>query len=264
MLRPRRLPVLAAGLLVAALLGSCSTLRIDTRHSAAGQASRVQFLVLHYTAEDEPTSLSLLTTGRVSSHYLVGAGDAPVVYRLVPDDRLAHHAGLSEWQGHRLLNASSIGIEIVNAGWRDTPTGRAWAPYSEGQVAAVVTLVEDLVRRHGIRPDRVLGHSDIAPTRKQDPGPLFPWHRLAERGLVAWPDAQAVATARVAFDTALPDWTWFRQRLSAVGYAVPADDADPQMQQVLQAFQMKYRPSRHDGERDAETAALLQVLSEAP
>ena len=256
-----RLPL---ALLAALLLGACAgpTLRLDTRHSAQAQASRVQFLILHYTSEDEARSLQVLTEGPVSSHYLVGDGDPPVVYRLVDEDRTAFHAGASEWQGRRFLNASAIGIEIVNAGWRDGPDGRTWAPYPPSQVGAVVALVRDVVRRHDIRPDRVLAHSDIAPGRKQDPGPLFPWQRLADEGLVRWPDAAAAQAARPGFEAVLPGADWFQDRLARVGYAVPRSGVhDEATRQVLQAFQMKYRPARHDGEPDAETAALLQALT---
>jgi N-acetylmuramoyl-L-alanine amidase len=254
----------AVAALLAATLAGCAAgpYRLDTTHTAAAQASRVQTLVLHYTAEDEPASLRVLTTTAVSSHYLVGGGAHPVVYRLVDESRSAQHAGLSEWQGRTFLNASSIGIEIVNAGWHDTPAGRGWAPYPPAQVDAVVALVKDIVRRHHIAPSRVVGHSDIAPSRKQDPGPLFPWARLAAEGLVTWPDAQVAARVRPGFEAQLPPLAWFQQRLAQVGYAVPQDgqgEADTRL--VLQAFQMKYRPADIGGQADAETAALLEALT---
>ena len=248
----------------ATLLAGCAVgpYRLDTSHASPAHDSRVQLLVLHYTAEDEPTSLRALTVTPASSHYLVGVGARPVVYRLVDEDRSAHHAGLSEWQGRTYLNASSIGIEIVNAGWRDTPAGRSWMPYPPEQVEAVVALVKDIVRRHRIRPDRVVAHSDIAPTRKQDPGPLFPWARLAAAGLVRWPDATVAAAVRPGFEAALPELAWFQQRLSQVGYKVPqGGQGVDETRWVLQAFQMKYRPARHDGTPDAETAALLEGLT---
>lgn len=251
-------------LLAATLLAGCAAgpYRLDTRHTAAAQASRVQTLVLHYTAEDEPASLRLLTTTAVSSHYLVGGGAHPVVYQLVDEGRSAQHAGLSEWQGRTFLNASSIGIEIVNDGARDTPAGRSWAPYPPEQVDAVVALVKDIVRRHQIPPDRVLAHSDIAPQRKLDPGPLFPWARLAAEGLVHWPDAAVAAATRPGFEAAPPGLAWFQQRLAQVGYKVPqGGQGAEETRRVLQAFQMKYRPARHDGEPDAETAALLEGLT---
>lgn len=263
MRRAIALPLIA---LAAVLLGSCAgtPFVVDDRHAARSQASRVLHLVIHYTVEDEAASLALLTQGRVSAHYLVGDGDPPRVYRLVPEERMAFHAGSAQWQGQQGLNATSIGIEVVNAGWRDGPQGRDWAPYPPAQVDAVVALVRDIVRRHGIRPDRVLAHSDIAPARKQDPGPLFPWQRLAAEGLVAWPDQALVRQALPGLQAALPDVAWFQAKLARVGYAVPTHgQLDGDTRQALQAFQMKYRPQRHDGEPDAMSAALLQALADA-
>lgn len=261
--RARRFLRGVAAVTAACLLAACATPRIDTRYSSVAQASRVQFLILHYTVADFEESVDILVRqGRVSSHYLVR--DNPVgIYRLVPEDRLARHAGVSHWAGHAMLNASSIGIEIVNPGYTDTPEGRVYAPYPPEQIDAVVALCKRIVARHRIRPEFVLGHADIAPGRKQDPGPMFPWRRLAEEGLVPWPDEARVAE-RLAYYRAnpVPDVAWFQQRLAAVGYRVPAHgelDADTRV--VISTFQMKYRPSDISGEPDAETAAWLEVAS---
>ena len=242
------------------LAAGCAGPAIDTRYSAASQDSRVRFLVLHFTSTDFASSLEILTEGPVSSHYLV-RDDPPTVYRLVDEARRAYHAGSSYWQGHAQLNASSIGIEIVNEGFRGTAAGGAWQPYPPGQVDAVVTLVKSIVRRHDIRPDRIVGHSDIAPQRKVDPGPMFPWKRLADEGLIPWPDARAVAQRRAAFEAALPDAAWFQRRLAQHGFDVPqTGELDAATRNVLMVFQMKYRPERFDGLADAQTAALLDVL----
>jgi N-acetylmuramoyl-L-alanine amidase len=254
-----------AALSAAALvLAACASpgLRIDTSHASVVQASRVQFLVLHYTVAGFDESLDILARqGRVSSHYLVR--DDPVrVYRLVDEDRLARHAGESWWRGMTALNASSIGIEIVNPGPLD-PEQRTYAPFPPAQVEAVVELVRQIVARHGIRPEFVLGHADIAPGRKQDPGPMFPWKRLADEGLIPWPDPGQVA-ARMAHHAAqpLPDVAWFQQRLARVGYRVPVHGAlDADTRAVIATFQMKYRPADFRGEPDAETAALLDVAT---
>lgn len=225
------------------------------------QDSRVLFVVLHYTEVDLPTSLRLLTSAQVSCHYLVSDELPTRVYRLVPEDRRAWHAGLSHWRGHAQLNASSIGIEIVNPGPLKTGRGSEFAPYPEHQIDAVVALVKDIVRRHGVRPEHVVGHSDIAPTRKTDPGPAFPWHRLAQEGLVAWPRDEDVARSLPAFTTQLPTVAWFQQALGEVGYGVPTHgQLDEGTLACLRAFQMKYRPARYDGQPDATTAALLAAL----
>lgn len=256
----------AAALLAvsAALLAGCASsgLAIDDRYRAVSQDSRVQFIVLHYTEGDFGASLNILTQGAVSSHYLVTEDDPPVIYRLVPEDRRAYHAGLSSWEGVTALNATSVGIEIVNRGYIGDKTG-PYTPYPDAQIDRVIALVKDIAQRHAVRPHRIVGHSDIAPTRKVDPGPMFPWPRFAAAGLVPWPDEQQVETARQQFAVGgLPDLGWFQARLAAHGFLVPLDrELGPETRDVLTAFQMKYRPARYDGVPDAETAALLQVVT---
>lgn len=244
------------------LLTACASgPRIDGRYNAASQDSRVQFIVIHYTEGNFDSALKTLTEGPVSSHYLV-AENPVAVYQLVPEDRRAYHAGVSSWEGMTGLNASSIGIEIVNHGFLDTESG-PYQPYPEAQIARVVALVKDIAERHAVKPNRIVGHSDIAPSRKVDPGPMFPWPRLAEAGLIPWPDPAQVALQRVSFDAApLPDVTWFQDKLAQHGFAVPRNGLlDPATHDVLRAFQMRYRPTNYSGEPDAETAALLQVIT---
>ena len=126
------------------LLAGCSSgPRLNTDYTSANQDSRVQFIVLHYTSTDLPHSLGILTHGGVSAHYLIGDDEPATVYRLVDENRRAWHAGVSEWQGRTWLNATSIGIEIVNQGYRDTPQGRVWYPFSEAQIQALIPLLKD-------------------------------------------------------------------------------------------------------------------------
>lgn len=258
-----------AGAVLAAVLGlvGCATppqgLQLDTTLAAKGQDSRAQFLVLHYTAEDLKTSIEILTKQDVSAHYLVTDELPPRVYRLVDENKRAWHAGLSSWRGQTQLNASSIGIEIVNPGMLKLGDGSAyWPPYGDAQMDLVIELVKDIVARHQIRPERVVGHSDIAPQRKPDPGPRFPWKRLADLGLVPWPDAARVAEQRAVYEAQLPDAAWFQRALATHGFEVPrSGEFDRATRNVLRAFQMKYRPAKFDGEPDAETAAMLYVLT---
>jgi len=247
----------AIALVSALLLAGCAAgPAIDTTYTARSQESRVQFLVLHYTWDDWPSSLKTLTGENVSSHYLV-RDDPPVVYRLVDESRRAWHAGVSSWQGTTNLNSSSIGIEIVNLGDRNG----GWQEYPKAQMDVVIALVKDIVKRHGIRPDRIVGHSDIAPQRKSDPGPLFPWKKLADEGLIKWPDASEVARRRSGFERQLPDIEWFQKMLSKHGYDVPLNgELDEQTVRVITVFQMRNRPAKFDGMPDAETAAILDVL----
>ncbi|MEB0046090.1 MULTISPECIES: N-acetylmuramoyl-L-alanine amidase [unclassified Pseudomonas] len=244
------------------LAGCASAPRYDTSHPSVNYDSRAQFVIVHYTSASLERSLQLLTHGQVSSHYLVGDDKNATVYKLVDENQRAWHAGESEWQGRTWLNSSSIGIEIVNPGYHDTPTGRLWYPYSEAQVQSLIVLLKDISKRHGITPEHIIGHSDIAPLRKQDPGPLFPWKRLAAEGLGVWPDEQAVARQTTLFETQLPSISWFQQELAQLGYAIAqTGELDVTTRHVLAAFQMHYRPSRFDGTPDAQSAAILQVLN---
>ena len=238
---------------------------IDTRYAAQVQESRALFLVLHYTVGDLPHSIKALTEGEVSVHYVVSDESPPVVYRLVDEERLAWHAGTSAWRGHTQLNASSIGIEIVHPGFRNTPAGREYLPFPQAQIDVLIPLVKDIVARHRIRPERIVGHSDVAPQRKEDPGPMFPWQQLADAGLIAWPDGQRVAAQRAVFEAALPDLAWFQGALARHGFEVPrSGELDAATRRVISAFQMRYRPGRYDGMPDAETAALVHVLITPP
>jgi N-acetylmuramoyl-L-alanine amidase len=258
----RLMKKLLATLLIALLAGCATGPRLDTSLTAKGQASRVKFVVLHYTVADRPASLKILTEQQVSSHYLLTDDPQPVIYRLVDESQQAYHAGNSSWKNFTQLNPSSIGIEIVNRGWVDTPQGRVYAPFPQSQIDALIPLLQDIVKRHKVAPENILGHSDIAPQRKQDPGPMFPWYQLARAGLVVWPDAARVAALRPTYEQFLPQAGWYQVKLAAHGYAVARTDVfDEQTRAVLSAFQMKYRPAKIDGVADAETAALLEVLT---
>lgn len=246
------------------LAGCASGPRYDTSHPSANYDSRIQFVVVHYTSASLERSLQLLTHGDVSSHYLIGDDKSATVYKLMDENQRAWHAGESQWQGRTWLNSSSIGIEIVNPGYKDTSTGRLWYPYSEAQIESLITLLKDISKRNGISPRHIIGHSDIAPLRKLDPGPLFPWKRLAAEGLGLWPNEQAVARQHAIFNSnPLPEIGWFQAQLARLGYDTPqTGELDVATRHVLAAFQMHYRPARFDGTPDAQTAALLLVLNQ--
>lgn len=256
-----RLACALAALLLSACASTPTGLAIDRSYTASGQDSRVLFIVLHYTVGSFPSALKTLTQGQVSSHYLVS--DDPVrIYGLVDEGRRAWHAGPSQWHSHANLNASSIGIEIVNPGYAETPAGRVYAPFAPAQIDAVVALVKDVARRHEVRPERILGHNDVAPQLKQDPGPQFPWRRLAEEGLIPWPDPIVVNAKRPEFELQPPDVAWYQRKLAEHGFAVPQHgQADVATRNVISTFQMKYRPANISGQRDAETAALLYTVT---
>jgi len=184
---------------------------------------------------------------KVSSHYLVE--EDGTVWRLVPEERRAFHAGVSCWQGERNLNEVSVGVEIVNPGheW-------GYRPFPEPQMTAVEALCRDILARRHIPSYRVVGHSDIAPDRKSDPGELFDWPRLARAGIGLWPPpspdlarGRGVAVGVVHRTGALAD-------LARIGYCVSIGSE----QVALAAFQRRFRPERWDGLLDAETCLRLR------
>ncbi|AMG58089.1 N-acetylmuramoyl-L-alanine amidase [Pantoea vagans] len=240
----------------------------DLRHPAQGARPRVKVIVVHYTAEDFSSSLVTLTDREVSAHYLIPRQppqrtDKGVIWQLVPEQQLAWHAGPSFWRGATRINDTSIGIELVNRGYRRTLTGLEWQPFTAAQITTLEALVRDIARRYGIPPENIVGHSDIAPQRKQDPGPLFPWQQLAQRGLGAWPDA-----GRVQFYLAGQDphvrvpVQPLMESLRRYGYAVTAGMSAREQQKVIAAFQMHFRPADYRGQPDAETAAIAAALLE--
>ncbi|CNH97509.1 N-acetylmuramoyl-L-alanine amidase [Yersinia massiliensis] len=273
--------VFGAGLLL--LLAGCSSTqthqphklidrgdyKIDTNHPSVAQNERVRFLVLHYTAMDDAGSLKVLTEGNVSAHYLVkthpdNVDGKPVVLQLVPEEKRAWHAGVSDWQGRNSLNDTSIGIEIVNKGFTEKMLGRTWYPYNESQIELIEHLTKDIVERYDIAPTAVVAHSDIAPLRKSDPGPLFPWKRLAEKGVGAWPDDVTVSqylNGRNKSD--LGSVPIIQKALAKYGYKIPQSGIlDEETRQVIIAFQMHFRAQDFSGNPDAETEAIAQALVE--
>ena len=262
---------------------ACAPYAIENQPSRY-QESRITHLVLHFTSEHFERSLELLTgrgESRVSVHWLVPEpGDATYphdalrAYRLVPESRRAWHAGRSYWAGAALLNASSIGIEIVNRSACvedpavDPPVPEAqnctWLPFPDEQVELVIRLAADILARNpDIEPFDVVGHGDIAPTRRVDPGPLFPWRRLYDAGIGAWFDDDTAAAWRDRFETAPPSLLLVQRALGAWGYDVAeTGENDAATRFVVRAFQMHFRPANHDGTADAETVAILFALLE--
>jgi N-acetylmuramoyl-L-alanine amidase len=216
----------------------------------------IRHLLIHYTGMKTPgealARLCAADSG-VSAHYLVD--EDGTIYGLIDDNDRAWHAGVGFWAGTRDINSTSIGIEVVNPGHE-----YGYRPFPAIQIEAVIDLAQDIVRRHGIAATAVLGHSDIAPSRKQDPGELFPWAELAARGIGIWPTEMGTSSPSTTVD-----WS----ALSRIGYAVPngpgADILDPASgaQDVITAFQRRFRPSKVDGLIDPETAARITAVAAA-
>ena len=236
-----------------------------------GQNFRQRYVILHYTVLDDEKSINVLTQQGVSAHYLVNTLPDKEIYQLVDENKRSYHAGVSNWRKDQNLNDTSIGIEIVNLGYKTDSTGyRVFTPFPEEQIKKVGALVKDLVVRYNIPPTNILAHSDIAPTRKQDPGPLFPWKRLYDEYQIGmWYDETAKQTflnqilqTDFATQSNSADFIVKAQiQLNQFGYNIPPTAVwDKQTKQTIEAFQFHFRPSNYNGIMDAETWAILQAL----
>ncbi len=236
-------------------------LQIDRSHMSPNSGARrsvdgwigVRNVVVHYTGmESAATALARLCdpAAEVSAHYLIEEDGR--ILGLVDETMRAWHAGRSYWRGLTDLNSVSIGIEIVNPGHE-----YGYRAFPDVQIESLAALLGDIVDRHALTPEDVIGHSDIAPGRKQDPGELFPWQYLATKGFGLWPSGP-----RSSSDVGI--WP----SLSTIGYAIPAgpggDVLDPHTgpEDVIAAFQRRYRPDRVDGIADAETRGLIAAVAE--
>ncbi len=256
---------------------------------------RVRYLVIHFTTIDFEKSVNALTKGRVSSHYLIPENDDPSygessikTFQLVDESKRAWHAGRSYWQGQNNLNDQSIGIELVyrsnchkeakqeqslaNAAHRhdglniEAKSDRIcfYPDFDPEQIQQLIVLVKDILKRNPeITPDRIIGHADITPDRRVDPGPKFPWHQLYKAGIGAWYEDHKVAEYWQQFKQNKPSIQLIQAALRAYGYGVLETGLlDSQTINALTVFQMHYRPWQVDGRATAETAATLFALIE--
>jgi N-acetylmuramoyl-L-alanine amidase len=214
-------------------------------------------LVLHYTGmQTGQAALDRLRDpqAKVSSHYLVEEDGR--IFRLVAEERRAWHAGASYWKGDRNINGVSIGIEIVNPGHEF-----GYRPFPEAQIQAVLALVADIRTRWTIDDDRIVGHSDVAPTRKDDPGELFPWKRFAEAGHGIWAEATPAPGAPIGEGEEGAAVFALQAGFTRLGYDLPPSGKfDAATTAVVRAFQRHWRPERVDGIADGETRARLIAL----
>jgi len=207
----------------------------------------IDILLLHYTGmETGAAAVARLcdANARVSAHYTVD--EDGTIFAHVPEERRAWHAGVSYWAGARDINGRSVGIEIVNPGHEF-----GYRAFPGAQIEAVIRLSREIVARHAIAPARVLGHSDVAPARKIDPGELFPWGALALAGVGLWPQTRK-ARLNVAFE----------HGLRAFGYGL-RPDMDVAADVVIGAFQRHFRPAKIDGVADEECKHILAALLES-
>ncbi|MBE0351719.1 penicillin binding protein PBP4B [Pseudoalteromonas lipolytica] len=267
----------------AALLVSCASNQYTFTQSA-NYSHRVKFLVMHYTAIDYEKSMrALVDEGGLSSHYLLPeSGDSSYphdkleIIQLVDENDRAWHAGRSYWQGREDLNDHSIGIEIVNvptchipehsspAMQNDTSKLCIYPDYDAKQIELLITLSKDILKRNpDIGPTQIVGHSDIAPSRKNDPGPRFPWYQLYKAGIGAWYDSDTVDKYWQLFSASKPSTELMQKAMRSYGYEVIATgQLDSQTLDALSAFQMHFLPWHVSGNNDARSAAVLFALLE--
>lgn len=211
----------------------------------------LRYVVLHYTGmKDAQSALDRMCdpTTKVSAHYMIdGSGET---FQLVEENQRAWHAGVCRWKDETDLNSLSIGIELVNPGHEF-----GYRPFPSAQIQALKILLADITRRHTFAADYLLGHSDIAPTRRQDPGELFPWKDLAAAGFGYWPES----SPQTPQPPCTPDT--IHKLLRQVGYDCPDDD-EAAAQAAETAFLRRYHPEQLSGGFTAESYARLVDLAE--
>jgi N-acetylmuramoyl-L-alanine amidase len=233
---------------------------INNGYSSVNYNNRIRQIVLHHTVSNFEESLKILDGQegvQVSSHYLIN--DHPnetypdYIYNLVPEEKRSWHAGISQWGYENDINTSSIGIEIVNA------DGNLHA-YPNKQIEAVIFLLKDLIKRHEIEPVNVIGHSDIAPGRKIDPGILFPWKLLYENGIGAWYEPEELKAMQGSI-TQLPPIAQVKKDLHKYGYAWDMESGDSQeYEQAVMAFKRHFNPENLNKEMSLVDYQILKVL----
>lgn len=231
----------------------------DHRQPLEGMtAPTIDTIILHYTGmptADEAMGRMCNPASEVSAHYCIY--EDGTLHQLVDPDFRAWHAGVSYWQGREYLNHSSIGIELVNPGH-----DHGYQPFPDAQIDKLMNLLAALANRYAIEEHRFIGHSDVAPDRKIDPGELFPWQTLAENGFGLWPSGNTNdETILLKKDMIGPDVASLNRSLAAVGYSVPVQEQFSLFtEQALAAFQRHWRPTCVNALLDVGTSnALLDI-----
>ena len=278
---------LVLALTTALMLSSCSSIPLEYIESQ-NSSERIKFLVMHYTAINYQQSVAALVDGSVSSHYLIPESyddsypnDELKIIQLVKETSRAWHAGDSFWQGRQDINDQSIGIEIVNVpdcknehnngdfakkDYVEFSQQLCFYPdYDPKQIKLLIELSKDILKRNpDISPTQVVGHSDIAPIRKNDPGPRFPWFTLYQAGIGAWYDNETVEKYWNLFLTKqMPDTALLQKALRTYGYGIDeTGEVNGETINTWSAFQMHFSPWQVTGKSDERSAAILFALIE--
>lgn len=227
---------------------------------------KLDMLVLHYTGmEDGPSALDRMRDplAEVSAHYMVDEDGS--IYRLVDEDKRAWHAGVSVWQGDRDLNSRSIGIEMVNGGHNVPLADGSLPPFMRAQMDAVIQLCQGILKRHNIPQSRIVGHSDIAPDRKEDPGEHFPWEELSTHGIGLWPGEVSPSpslTDTLTYESIGLEVSDLQKHLLSIGYDIePNGLYDAHTAKCVTAFQRRWQQDQVTGDADAQTLALVEAVA---
>ena len=259
--------------------------KISTVYKSPAYNLRIKYIILHYTALDDDLSLKVLTDPGVSAHYLVTTRPEDPIYKLVDDNDRAWHAGVTMYDNRHTMNDTSIGIEIVNLGFLQKVTNTheelsrmtkkerenlffipydEYIEFKESQIEKIVYLLNNLIDKYGVKPYNILGHSDIAPYRKKDPGPKFPWKRLYEEyNLGIWYDEYDYTNFLNDDQYKKAKVLDIKEEFVKYGYtSMPTNNIwDFDSRKVLYAFQCHFRPEKIDGNIDNETYAVIRALN---
>lgn len=251
------------------------TIKISSPFSDQRTQIKPEYIIIHYTANcsyKDNLQAFFNFSRPVSTHYLIGP-DGKII-QMVPESNRAWHAGKSCWKNNTDLNSSSIGIELIDPGFSEPDkkpcpatscfwsqnngkhifgSSKTWYDFTPEQVSSLISLCKDIVKRYSIAPQNILGHSDIALGRKEDPGPLFPWKKLAQQGLGIWWDNLEE----------IKSWTMteLQQKLKEYGYCIQVTgEQDLQTTNAIQAFQMHFEQENISGVPTSQTIQILNNL----
>lgn len=256
--------------------------KIDSKtYNSISKSHRIRHIIIHYTYADDELSKKLLTGNGVSSHYLITTKKEEPIYSLVDENYRAWHAGESAFDGRLSINDTSIGIEIVHTGYIVENATNAkktikqneeefikyedYLEYDETQIKKLVFLLKNIVDKYDINPKNIVGHSDISPLRKQDPGPKFPWKKLHdEYGLGIWYDENDYSNFMNDKEYKKSSVSNIKYEFIKYGYnSMPTNNVwDLESRKVLYAFQCHFRPQKIDANIDEETYAIIRALNE--